>query len=141
MKQLSTLSLLFLLIYAGCASSESAVDTSSDETTVEELKQVRPQGSVSDEYQQFRDLSDFLVRIPGVNMSGNTVIIRGVSSFTAGIEPLFVVDGQVVGDSYLQVRNMINIRDIDYVRALKGADASRYGVRGGNGVILIVTKK
>lgn len=142
MKLQSILTLLFIsLIFAGCTATESVTETSVDAEQNEELQQDRADNFATDETYYYRDLSDYLERIPGVNVSGNSVTIRGVNSFTSGIEPLFVIDGQAVGQNYLQVKNMINVRDIDYVRALKGSDAAIYGVRGGNGVILIVTKK
>lgn len=132
---------LFLLSITGCSTSEQAVDeggldvenvTPDDESTV----QNRPD--------QYRNLVDFLHRLPGVYVTGPssnpTVTVRGISSFSANIEPLYVIDGQAVGTSYIQVNNMINIRDIDHVRVLRGSEASIYGLRGGNGVILIVTK-
>src|SRR5690625_6462279 len=72
---------------------------------------------------------------------GNQIVtIRGINSFNSGIEPLFVINGQIIGSSYSQANSMVNVRDIDYVRVLKGPDAATYGVRGGNGVVLIVTK-
>ncbi len=46
-----------------------------------------------------------------------------------------------MGTSYTHVNNMLNVNDINYVKVLKGSDAAIYGVRGGNGVILIVMRK
>ena len=34
----------------------------------------------------------------------------------------------------------LNARDVESIRALKGADAAIYGIRGSNGVIVIKTK-
>lgn len=135
-------SLLILLVsmIAGCASTKSA-ENKSQQGSQTELQNVRPDGVISDDKDYFRDLADYLHRVPGITISGQTVTIRGISSFHAGNEPLFVIDGQVVGSSYADANNMLNVRDIDYVRVLKGADASVYGVRGANGVVLIVTKK
>jgi TonB-dependent SusC/RagA subfamily outer membrane receptor len=48
--------------------------------------------------------------------------------------PLFIVDGVVV-DSL----DFINLYDVDYVEVLK--DATIYGSRGANGVIIVHTKK
>jgi len=65
--------------------------------------------------------------------------IRGVGSYNASNEPLFLVDGvQVTPSDY----NSINPNDIENVSVLKDAAAtSIYGVRGSNGVILITTKR
>lgn len=142
MKRSVTFSLLFFLLVwiTGCASTESTANDSNSESETE-LKQVRPDGAISDDEDYFRDLGDYLHRVPGVTISGQTAIIRGVNSFNSGIEPLFVVDGTVIGSSFAQANSMINVREIDYVKVLKGTDAAIYGVRGGNGVVLIVMKK
>ncbi len=132
---------LFIFIAAlfaiSCATSDSATQT--------ELRQVQqPIDVVNDDKDYHRDLADFLRRVPGVNITGSgnnqRVTIRGISSITSGIEPLFLIDGLIAGTSYMEVNNRINVRDIDYVRVLKGSDAAIYGVRGGNGVVMIVTK-
>lgn len=105
----------------------------------------RPEGSISDDMDYYRSLADYLQNVPGVNVqgSGNNayITIRGISSFNSTNEPLYVIDGNSVGNSYSQANNMLHPSDIDYVQVLKGPDASLYGVRGANGVIIIVTKK
>ncbi|HJQ10968.1 MAG TPA: SusC/RagA family TonB-linked outer membrane protein [Gemmatimonadaceae bacterium] len=83
--------------------------------------------------------------VPGVTVatSGapgarNTVRIRGISSFQNN-DPLYVVDGTPVSDSYL---NFLNPNDITSIQVLKDASAaSIYGARAGNGVVLIETTK
>jgi TonB-dependent starch-binding outer membrane protein SusC len=62
--------------------------------------------------------------------------IRGASSITGGNDPLYVVDGQFVDIS------TINVNDIASMEVLKDASSTAiYGTRGANGVILITTKK
>lgn len=115
--------------------------------------EIRPSGRSDDPTSnnnrvQVRDrtltLADYLRRVPGVVISGSgnnvKVTIRGASSFIASTDPLYVVDGQPVGTSYAQVSNLVSIYDIDRLEVLKGSDAAIYGVRGGNGVILITTR-
>jgi TonB-linked SusC/RagA family outer membrane protein len=85
------------------------------------------------------------VAVPGVTVvaSGNpggrsTVRIRGISSFQNN-DPLYVIDGTPVEDSYL---NFLSPDDITSVQVLKDASASSiYGSRASNGVILIETTK
>lgn len=137
MKRLIPFALLFSwLLLIGCGT------TTPQET---ELQQVRPADSVSDDYDYNRTLADYLRRVPGVSVTGSlhnqTVTIRGINSIASGIQPLFVVDGQTMGSDYNHVNNMLDVRDIDHVRVLKGSDAAMYGVRGGNGVIVIATRK
>src|SRR5207237_813460 len=67
-----------------------------------------------------------------------TVRIRGVSSFQNN-DPLYVIDGTPVQDTYL---NFMNPNDIASMEVLKDATAaSIYGSRANNGVILIETKR
>lgn len=67
------------------------------------------------------------------------VIIRGAGSLNASTDPLYVVDGIPLTQSFL--RNL-NQNDIESVSVLKDASAtSIYGNRGSNGVIVITTKQ
>jgi TonB-dependent SusC/RagA subfamily outer membrane receptor len=68
------------------------------------------------------------------------VNIRGISTLNDN-SPLYVIDGHSIGNSYVEANKIVAPNDIDYVRVLKGPDASIYGVRGANGVIEIVTRK
>ncbi|SDH33645.1 SusC/RagA family TonB-linked outer membrane protein [Myroides phaeus] len=77
--------------------------------------------------------------------------IRGRNSMSATNEPLYVIDGMPIitdnlsGDSKgtsLSALSGINSDDIESMTVLKDAAATAaYGARGGNGVILITTKK
>lgn len=63
--------------------------------------------------------------------------IRGVSSRSAGLGPLIVIDG-VPGGSL----DNVNENDIESIDVLKdGAASAIYGTRGSNGVIVVTTKK
>ena len=84
---------------------------------------------------------------PGI---GASMFVRGLSSINANAQPLIVVDGveQDMQQNRLslhsgQINNILaNIapEDIASVKVLKNATAI-YGARGGNGVILITTKR
>jgi len=104
----------------------------------------KPRNTVTDKNHVGQNLAYYLQQVPGVLVSGSgsniKVNIRGSASFISSTSPLYVIDGQAVGNSYSQANNMINVRDIDHVKVLKGSEASTYGVRGGNGVIEIFTK-
>lgn len=91
--------------------------------------------------------SDLLTRLNGVtngllinNNTGNPdgISIRGRSTLFSNTEPLIVIDNfPYEGDI-----NSINPNDIETVTLLKdAAAASIWGVRAGNGVIVITTKK
>ena len=81
-------------------------------------------------------------RVAGVQVTGSppnmSVIIRGVSSISGSNTPLFVLDGIPVDASIV---NSIAPQDVESLEVLKGASASIYGSRGGNGVIAIFTKR
>lgn len=64
--------------------------------------------------------------------------IRGASSINAGRDPLLVLDGVPYESGW----SNINPNDVESVTVLKDAASTAiYGARGGNGVILVTTKK
>jgi TonB-linked SusC/RagA family outer membrane protein len=83
-------------------------------------------------------------RAAGVNViqsgtpgSKPTVLIRGIPSFS-GTDPVVIVDG--VPQSLTDL-NSINSSDIESINILKDAATTAiYGVKGGNGVIVVTTK-
>lgn len=91
---------------------------------------------------------------PGANQN---IRIRGMGSFNASSEPLFVIDGVPVASgsmssggadaSYMNnsktnIMSTLNPSDIENITVIKdAAAASLYGSRAANGVILITTKK
>lgn len=86
------------------------------------------------EYSSFSSIYDVLRTLPNVNVSGNSVTVRGVAT-TGNTSPLFVVNGVAVSSI-----NTINPSMIKTIEVLKGSSASVYGVQGANGVILIQLK-
>lgn len=85
-------------------------------------------------------------KIPGVTMvqgsgqpgSGTSVVLRGATSITGSNQPLYIVDGVILGASNVDVEAL----DIESVEVIKGAAAaSMYGSRAANGVINIQTKR
>lgn len=85
--------------------------------------------------------------------ASSRISIRGNSSLQNDQQPLIVVDGvpisndtQRTGDNiyngvdYGSGLNDINPEDIESMTVLKGGSAALYGMRAGNGVILITTK-
>lgn len=78
--------------------------------------------------------SAILGLIPSVQLHNGQIIIRGIGSVNSNNAALILCDG-------VEVRslNSINIRDVVSVEVQKGNNM--YGLRGGNGVILIRTRK
>lgn len=86
----------------------------------------------------------------GNEEQGAMMLIRGINSINANSQPLIIIDGVEMdmqynrsslhlGD-YFNVLSVISPEDIDKVTVLKNGTAL-YGARGGNGVILIDTKR
>lgn len=82
-------------------------------------------------------------RVAGVQIVSNgapgaspTVRLRGIGSFEGNAAPLYVVDGM-----FFDNIDFLNPNDIETISVLKDASAAAiYGVRAGNGVVLIETK-
>ena len=67
-----------------------------------------------------------------------TIRIRGIATVNGSADPLYVVDGVVVGTN----SSFLNPADIESIEILKDASATAiYGSRGANGVILVTTKR
>ncbi|MDH6345466.1 TonB-linked SusC/RagA family outer membrane protein [Parabacteroides sp. PH5-46] len=98
-------------------------------------------------------------KVAGVHIGGSTgnpgsnqrILIRGISSYSASDQPLYVIDGVAITDdvanlsSGLKSQSMLsslNPEDIESMTILKdAAAASLYGSRAANGVIIITTKQ
>ncbi|MBK9016549.1 MAG: TonB-dependent receptor plug domain-containing protein [Saprospiraceae bacterium] len=89
----------------------------------------------------------------GVDGGTTRITIRGNNSISANNQPLIVVDGVPLenesglndigrGRDWGSAINNINPNDIENINILKGPTAAAlYGSRGGNGVVLITTKR
>jgi TonB-dependent starch-binding outer membrane protein SusC len=86
-------------------------------------------------------------KVPGLLVTrtpdgGIALQIRGTSSLTGNNAPLYVIDGVPVQAGPGGALVGVNPHDIDTIKVLKDpADTGIYGMRGGNGVIVITTKK
>jgi TonB-dependent SusC/RagA subfamily outer membrane receptor len=75
----------------------------------------------------------------GAPGAGTSIRVRGGNSITGSNEPLWVIDGIVVGTNFNL--NNINSSDIKSIEILKDASSiAIYGSRGANGVVLVTTK-
>lgn len=86
-------------------------------------------------------------RVSGVRIQQNTfqpggldnIIIRGTSSVSNNSSPLYIVDGEVVSGNVTKEMSSDGIASINVLNEASGTVI--YGNRGGNGVIVITTKK
>lgn len=97
-------------------------------------------------------------RVAGLNFStgggqpgsANIIAIRGAGSFVGTTNPLYVIDGVIVGKgsdpgglmTSFNPLSSIDPNQIESVTVLKDASATAlYGARGANGVIVVTTKR
>ena len=75
--------------------------------------------------------------IPGVQVVGKKITIRGEATINASTDPLVLVDGieMLLNDN--NTLDAINPRLVKSITILKGSAAAIYGSRAANGVILI----
>jgi len=119
-------------------SSASITDFSQSNTTINEDITTRLAGQV------------YGITHSGTPGSGSAIFVRGLNSLNASAQPLYVVDGivwQMPEDNssihagfYNDPLALIDPNDVEKITILKSG-TSLYGSKGGNGVILIETKR
>lgn len=77
-------------------------------------------------------------RVSSVDITGDRVFIRGISTNSSGTDPLFLLDGTPIDANAAATLSPTNIASIEI---LKGAEASIYGVRSANGVIAFYSRR
>lgn len=83
----------------------------------------------NDIYQMIR------TEVPGVVVSGKSIVVQQQNSFLGSSQPLFVVNGIRVNSI-----DYINPLEVKSIQLLKGSNANIYGIEGANGVISITLK-
>jgi hypothetical protein len=89
-----------------------------------------------------------ILRVSGLQLLNGYLVIHGLNTFASpgpDSEPLLLVEGVQVSlatgvgtvSPIMSYLKSLDPKTIDFVEILKGPDAANYGVRGGNGVILI----
>lgn len=131
MKKIAFL-ILFSITFmiSGCNSTKTA---SQAKTDLNEELNTKNKGNIS--------LLDRIRRKPGIVIRGGVPILNKTSnSFSEGNpEPLYVLNSYIVGSSFRSVDQLVDNFNVKEVRVLSGPDASEYGSRGANGVIVIIT--
>jgi len=75
-------------------------------------------------------LKAIALKVSGVEYTQNNLRIRGISTLNSNTSPLYIVDGTET--SYV---SFLSVVEVDYVEVVK--DASMFGMRGANGVVVI----
>lgn len=129
-KILGLLLLAALSIGTSCASSKSSTTSVSSAEEIEE----KNQGHIP--------LLTRIRRLPGVVLQNGVPTIakntNTVSSFGSG-EPLYILDGQLIGNSFNRINDLVDNFNVKSVKVLKGSAASSYGAQAASGVIAIET--
>lgn len=136
----------------GLSQEKKAISYSVQEVASQEIMQSREPSVVDALNAKVAGVQ--VVRQGGAAGAGSSITIRGFSSVSGTNQPLFVIDGVPMNNSFSSTlgtssgvdasnRAMdINPNDIESMSVLKGPAATAlYGIQGGNGVILITTKK
>lgn len=121
----------FLL--AGCGGSQSAARSAkgSDET-LEQKNRVA------------LTLMTRIRQLPGVVLRGGVPVFNKLQTDISGsfpIEPLYVLNGYIVGNSFRDINQLVQSVDVRDIEAITGPATAEYGSRGGGGVIKITTYK
>ncbi len=99
-------------------------------------------------------LSNAIFRVPGIHLRNGYVTVNGGNSFAIGAatEPLLLIDGVPIPSDtsdklpgsepspVLLALNRIDPSSVEFIEVLTGPEAAIYGVRGGNGVIIVNTR-
>ncbi|NKI30918.1 TonB-dependent receptor [Croceivirga thetidis] len=127
-KTLCLLLLVALSLGTSCTSSKS-----STAATAEEIEE-KNQGHIP--------LLTRIRRLPGVVLQNGVPTIakntNTVSTFGSG-EPLYILDGQLIGNSFNRINDLVDNFNVKSVKVLKGSAASSYGAQAASGVIAIET--
>ena len=135
----------FTLVVASLAVSLACASRQSKDTTGAPSYSDADSVAAANEGKSLEDL--FAGKFPGVTViraegGGLQILIRGGNnSFYGSSEPLYVVDDTPLGPSSRGIV-FLNPQDIYKIEVLKNpADIAIYGVRGGNGVVKITTRR
>lgn len=106
---------------------------------VDSFKELAKKYSGQKDYSKYTSFMDIIRNeFPSLQITNGEIIIRGKSSFYGSSAANIEIDG--VMTDYAALSNL-SPTNIDKVVIVKGSDAAIYGIRGGNGVIKVTTKK
>ncbi len=131
--------MFIVLLSLSCTATKNTNSTSSSDS-LEGVEVVPGRG------EQSPASWDLLFRkVTGVQVLGTypniRIKIRGATSLNLTTEPLFVLDGRILGNSFRDLAQSTTPAEVASIRVLKGSEAGAYGLRGANGVIEVRQKK
>ena len=126
--------LAVLLLASGCSSRQTGPIVGSDGP--------RQRGDVNvleadDVTIPIRTMERFIAnRLPGIVIRGESIVIRGNSTFASTNEALIMVDGREMDTATFLGMDPV---DVERIEVLRGSEAALYGRRGANGVLVVTT--
>lgn len=125
--------MVFILIFGvtGCSSTKKKETTSMN---VEQELERKNRGQVS--------LLTRIRQLPGVSLKNGVPVINKASNNLNSRdfgEPLYVLNGQIIGNSFSRIDELVDSFNVKKIEVVAGPDASFYGAQGAKGVIKITT--
>ena len=123
---------MIALLVCSCGTGKY-VSKSDDDTNTYSSTKIKVDNNAA----AYKDIYEYLQgKVPGVQIVGTSIRIRGMSTPTGKPDALIILDGMEVSDV-----SDVSPADIASVEVLKDSEATLYGMRGANGVVIIKTKK
>ncbi|MDQ6904868.1 MAG: Plug domain-containing protein, partial [Bacteroidota bacterium] len=126
------------------------VNKSQKNVDYDQSKRVSPNSAIltSNELNERNGVGISVLNVGGMHLLNGYLVVNGLTSMKAPdvtSEPLLLVNGAEVSLSggvsetspVMTYLNSLNPKNIDFIEILKGGDGANYGLRGGNGVILV----
>lgn len=125
------ITLLASILFLSCSTTKKA-DSSS--VSLEKELNEKNRGNIP--------LITRIKQLPGVTTKNGVPVLmkatNSISNFDNG-EPLYILNGQIIGNSFRSINQLVDNYNVKSVKILSGADASTYGSQGAKGVIKITT--
>ena len=134
MKKLVSVLLIAAIVILGSCGTLKKSNASSNSTSLNDELKDRNRANVS--------LLQRITQMRGVVLHNNLPVINKTANSFASAgnqEPLYVLNNQVIGNSFHSINEIIENYNVKKITILTGADAASYGSQGSNGVIKIVS--
>ena len=123
--------ILPVMLLFSCNSSKNTVaNSSTDETSLQEKNRANIELLT-----RIRRLPGVILKNgkPAINKNSNTVAPYGSG------EPLYVLNGQIIGNSFQSIDELVHSYNVKSVKVLSDSDAAFYGSQAASGVIAVTT--
>ncbi|SKB53256.1 TonB-dependent receptor plug domain-containing protein [Maribacter arcticus] len=134
MKKLVSVLLIAAIVILGSCGTLKKSNASSNSTSLNDELKDRNRANIS--------LLQRITQMRGVVLHNNLPVINKTANSFASAgnqEPLYVLNNQVIGNSFHSINEIIENYNVKKITILTGADAASYGSQGSNGVIKIVS--